>query len=93
MSDERDAATGGTRIGRLEGRLDALKEKVDGMDRKLDTLLTREDERAGADRARKEIRDQVSRREARRLAVLSALGGGSIATAIQVLGRKLGWGG
>lgn len=81
----------GLRVGRVEGELKALGQKVDGMDHKLDQLLTREDERVGAAKALASV-DATKNQEAnRRTAAVSAMGGGSLVFVLQMLGRKFGW--
>lgn len=78
-------------IGRLEGRFDALEEKVDNQGQKLDKLLERDGFHTGHQAAvdRQEQLDSASAN--RRVALGAAIGGSGVTLIVGAILRKFGW--
>jgi len=76
-----------SRIGRLEGHVEAIREQVTGMDAKIDLLLAEKEQRSGAEKALADIHAQ----KVRQASIISAIFGGMVSTGFTALGRKIGW--
>jgi hypothetical protein len=79
------------RIGRLEGRVQAISEQVDGMDQKLDRLLTWTSERTGAEQESARRQRHIEAAGHARATLLAGSVSGIVSLLVNFLAAKTHW--